>query len=72
MTVDAIEQARASLPGSEAAALVRTMIEHSVREQRELIEPRVERVTSFLSRRKEINHFSEGIREIVLREQSGK
>ena len=67
MSGDTIAQARASLPGTEAALLVRSMIDRQVKEQDGLWD-RIERVVAPLKRRGEVNHFSEGIRELHLRE----
>lgn len=69
MSSDTIAQARASLPGSEAALLVRTMIERQVKEQ-DTVWDRIERVVAPLKRRGEVNHFSEGIRELHLRSET--
>lgn len=66
MSSDTIAQARANLPGEEAALLVRTMIERQVKEQ-DGTWARIERVVAPLKRRGEINHFSEGIAELRLR-----
>lgn len=68
MTSDAIAQVRASLPGPEAAALVRDIIRASVEDQATLWE-RIDTAVSALKRRGEVNHFSEGIRTLAMRER---
>jgi len=68
MTGDTISQARDTLPGTEAALLVRTMIARQVAEQDGLWD-RINRVVAPLKRRGEVNHFSEGIRELHLRSE---
>lgn len=66
-TQDAIAQVRASMPGPEAAALVLDIVRSQVREQDDLW-VRIDSAVGALKRRGEVNHFSEGIRSLALRE----
>lgn len=65
---DAIESLRSSLSGEEAAAAVRNMVEGDILAQ-EAQWPRIQSVVSALTRRGQINHFSDGIRSSMVFEK---